>query len=220
MIQLVRFVVAAVLFASTGALHAAPGYAIVVQEEVYGDEGWKKVCDALAEKHAGARLVKWKAELDDALPELQAMHPAFTCLVAPCTEIGPAFVAKVHHLVRSYDSDIYTDTRWGILSGYDAEAALGLARFDKPIEVKRVSSGTEFAMEMVEEGVWFDELVENKAVAKKGGAPKASEGKCPSDTTRLLADTLTGWNADLFITSGHGFRRGWQIGFRYKNGKF
>jgi len=213
-------VVPAVLLVSANAAQAAPGYAVVVQEEVHKEAGWKAVCDALVEKHPGAEVVTWKTEPDEALPALQEKHPAFTCFVAPCTKSGPEFVAKVHCLTRRYDDDIYTDTRWGILTGYDAAQALELARFDDAIEVKRVSSGTEIAMEMVEEGVWFDELVENKTVAKKGGAKKAEEGKCPSDTTKLLVDTLTDWRADLFITSGHGFKRGWQIGFRYKNGNF
>ena len=198
----------------------APGYAVVVQQEVHEDAGWKAVCDALMARHAGAELVTWKTDPGEALTALRESHPAFTCFVAPCTKSGPAFVAKVHRLTRHYDDDIYTDTRWGILTGYDAAHALELARFDRPIEVKRVGSGTEFAMEMVEEGVWYDELVENKTVAKTGGAKQAAEGKCPSDTTKLLADTLTDWKADLFITSGHGFKRGWQIGFRYKNGVF
>lgn len=220
MIQLIRFVISAALLASVGAVHAAPGYAVVVQEEVHGEAGWKAVCNALVKKHAGAGLVTWKEDLEEALPELQAKHPAFTCFVAPCTRAGPEFVASVHRLTRRFDDDIYTDTRWGILTGYDAEAALELARFDEPIEVRRVSSGTEFAMEMVEEGVWYDELVEGKTVAKKGGAKEAAEGECPSDTTKLLAETLTDWNADLFITSGHGVKRGWQIGFRYRNGNF
>jgi zinc protease len=197
-----------------------PGYAIVVQEEVAKNPEWRKVCEALVSRHPGAELVMWDKEIEDALPKLRSLHPAFTCFVAPCTEVGPKVVAAIHRLTRRYDDDAYTDTRWGILTGYDAATALELARFDKPIVVKRVSSGTAFAMEMVDEGIAYDELVANKVVKKLGGAGKAVRSHCATDTTKLLADTLTDWNADLFITSGHGFKRGWQIGFRYKNGSF
>ena len=198
----------------------AKTYAIVVNEKVYADAGWKKVCDALVKKHAGAVVVTWKSDLDESLAQLRKTHPAYTCFVAPCDQVPPAFVAHVHRLTRQYDDDMYTDTRWGILTGYDSEAALALVKFDQPIVVKKVSSGTEFAMEMVEQGVWYDELVKNKSVKKMDGAKEPAQEKCPTDTTRLIADTLTDWKSDLFITSGHGFKRGWQIGFRYRNGFF
>ena len=195
-------------------------YAIVVQEEIRQDAGWRAVCDALAARHPGAEVVCWKSEPAEALPALAAAHPAYTCFVAPCTRVGPDFVAAVHRLTRRYDEDVYTDTRWGILTGHDPGHALELARFGKPITVRRVSAGTEFAIDMVEEGVWYDERVANKTVKKLDGATAATGDRCPTDTTRLLAETLTDWKTDLFITSGHGFPRGWQIGFRYRNGFF
>ncbi|MGB0775928.1 MAG: hypothetical protein ACPGUY_08780, partial [Akkermansiaceae bacterium] len=162
----------------------------------------------------------WQKNLTDALPALRTTHPEFTCFVTPGTETGPQFVAEVHRLTRRYDDDVYTDTRWGILTGYNAEAALNLAKFNQPITVRKTSSGTELAMDMVEQAVWYDELVKNKTVRKNTPDGKAVESKCPTDTTQLLADTLTEWKSDLFITSGHGYKEGWQIGFRYKNGFF
>jgi zinc protease len=199
---------------------ARSGYAIVVRQEIAAKPEWKKVCDALVARHPGAEVVVWKKTMEEALPVLRKSHPKFTCFVAPCSEVGPEVVAEVHRLTRRYDDDVYTDTQWGISTGYDAAAALGLARFGGPIRVKRVAAGTQFAMEMVEEGIAYDELVANKVVKKPGGAEEPKQEQCPKDTTRLLADALTKWNADLFITSGHGFRQGWQIGFRYRNGKF
>lgn len=197
---------------------AASNYAIVVQEEVKADAAWQAVCDALAAKHPGAEVVTWKTNPEEALPALSKSHPTYTCFVAPCTAAGPEFVAAVHRLTRRFDDDPFTDTRWGILTGYDAAHALELAKFDGKIEVAKVSSGTEIAMEMVGEAICYDELVAGKKTTKLDG--KVSEEKAPTDTTQLLADTLTDWESDLFITSGHGFTRGWQIGFSYKNGFF
>ena len=198
----------------------ATSYAIVVNKGVHADEGWQKVCDALQKKHSGAVMVTWEASVAESLPQLRKLHPAYTCFVTPCDRVGPGFVAEVHRLTRKYDDDVYTDTRWGIVTGYDAAAALALVEFDKPIVVKKVSSGTEIAMDMVQQGVAYDELVKSKVVKKIDGAKSPSEEKCAADTTRLLAGTLTDWKSDLFITSGHGYKRGWQIGFRYKNGYF
>jgi zinc protease len=67
--------------------------------------------------------------------------------------------------------------------------------------------------------MWYCELEQNRMVRKTpGGEAKQSQG--PSDTTQALASTLTEYKADLFVTSGHATERGWQIGFRYRNGEF
>jgi zinc protease len=67
--------------------------------------------------------------------------------------------------------------------------------------------------------VWYDELVKNKQVVKdKGDAAQQKTG--PGDTTKALADTLTDYAADLFVTSGHATERDWQIGYSYRNGQF
>jgi len=122
-------------------------------------------------------------------------------------------------LTRRLDDDPYTDTFWGILTGYDAKGALAIAKHDKPLVVKKVASGTEFATEMVIEGFWYDELVKNKHVKKEPGG-KAKELKGPDDTTGALVDALNKYKADLFVTSGHATQRDWQIGYRYRNGQF
>jgi hypothetical protein len=72
---------------------------------------------------------------------------------------------------------------------------------------------------MVPEGVWYCELVKNKMVKKEAGKqPETLTG--PDDTTRALAEALTEYRADLFVTSGHASERDWQIGYRYRNGRF
>jgi zinc protease len=117
------------------------------------------------------------------------------------------------------DDDPYTDCFWGILTGYDAANALRIAQQKEPLTVRKVASGTEVALEMCEEGVWFCELNKGKMVKKeKGGEAKPSE--VPFDTTEALARTLTDYRADLFVTSGHATERDWMIGYRYKNGFF
>lgn len=210
----------AIMSCLTGICQAVSSYAIVVSESVASDSDWKKVVDALREKHSGAKVVYWKKNVVDTLPLLRDHHPAYTCFVTPCTQSGPDFVAEVHRLTRRYDDDVYTDTRWGILTAYDAATALKLVKFNQPIVVKKTSAGTEFAMEMVEQGIWYDELVKNKTVRKEKPEGEVVVSRCPTDTTQLIADTLTDWKSDLFITSGHGFKQGWQIGFSYKNGYF
>jgi hypothetical protein len=123
----------------------------------------------------------------------------------------------VHQLTRALDEDPFTDTFWGVLTGYNAANALAIAKHSNPLTVRKVASGTEIALECVTEGLWYDELVKNKFVRKKVGS-KAEQLRGPDDTTEAFAKVLADYEPDLFITSGHATEGGWQIGFRYRNG--
>ena len=197
---------------------SAAEYAIVVSQQTYQDSGWKKVVEALQEKYPDHVLLKVD-KTEDALEGMRKHFPRYTCFVTPPEKAGRKFVSEVHCLTRKLDDDPYTDTFWGILTGYNAENALKIAKHTEPLVIKKVASGAEFATEMVTEGQWYDELVKNKHVIKQAdGKPKELKG--PDDTTLPLVDLLNQYKADLMITSGHATERNWQIGYRYRNGYF
>ncbi len=194
------------------------GYAVVVSETTYDDAAWKRVVDALVEKHEAEVLVH-EESIDESLDKLQASFPRYVCFVATPAEATRQFVADVHQLTRKLDDDPYTDAIWGILTGYDADGALRIARQTEPLVVRRVASGTEVELAMCEEGVWHCELVKGRMVRKlPGEKPELLEG--PADSTKALVDLLNEYRADLMVTSGHATERDWQIGFRYRNGQF
>lgn len=194
----------------------AASYAIVVSEQTAAD--WKPVVAALQHKYPAAHVIT-AAKPMAALSDLRRLHPRYTCFVARSSDVSRQFVADVHRVTRQLDEDPYTDTRWGILTGYDRDNALSIAETAEPLVVRRVGSGTEVALEMCESGRWFCELNQGHAVVKAAGeSAKTIEG--PSDTTRELASLLTEYKSDLFVTSGHATERDWQIGFRYRNGQF
>ncbi len=207
---------AAVLMAVTPQIEG--GYTVVVSSATHAEPEWKAVVDALQQKYNG-KVVVYEKTLKEALPSLKQQFPRYTCFVATREEAGRTFVADVHQLTRQYDADPYTDTRWGILTGFDAANALKIAKHSEPLTVRKVSSGTELAMEMVEQGVWYCELQKNRMVKKEVNGD-AQELKGPDDTTQALVDTLNKYKTDLFVTSGHATERNWQIGFRYRNGYF
>ncbi len=194
-------------------------YTIVVSESTHQHADWSEVVKTLAEKHHTSDILTWKQHVDEVLEPLSRLHPRYTCFVATPSEAGRQFVADVHQLTRRLDADPYTDTLWGILTGYDAAGALRIAKTTEPLTIRKVASGTEVALEMCEQGLWYDELVQHKQVVReKDGV--ATEQQGPADTTQALADTLTDYAADLFVTSGHATERDWQIGFSYRNGSF
>ena len=202
----------------SSAISSAADYVVVVSAATKSDAEWAKVVEALVAKHQ-AEVVTYDKNVSETLPALTKTFPRHVCFVATSAEAGRQLVADVHRLTRKLDDDPYTDVLWGILTGYDAANALQIAQENKPLVVKRVASGTELAMDRVSEGVWYCELEQNRMVRKAKGE-EAKQDKGPSDTTKALADTLTDYKADLFVTSGHATERDWQIGFRYRNGTF
>lgn len=197
---------------------AGADYVVVVSKATQSDSEWNKVVEELVAKHQ-ATVVVYDKHVSESLPALRTTFPRYACFVATSAEAGQQMVADVHRLTRKLDDDPYADVFWGILTGYDAANALAIAQEREPLVIKRVASGTELAMDRVTEGVWYCELKQNHMVRKTSGE-EAKQSKGPSDTTQALADTLTGYKADLFVTSGHATERNWQIGFRYRNGEF
>ena len=200
---------------------ALPGYAIVVSEATLAEPGWKAVVDALEAKHVarGPFIFPWTKSPDEAVAALAGRLPRHACFVARPDEASREFVAQVHRFTRRLDDDPYTDTLWGILTGFDAANALAIARTTEPLAVKRVTSGTELAMDRVVEGEWYCELKRNRMVRKASGGA-AEERRGPDDTTAALAGRLSDGLTDLFVTSGHATERDWQIGYAYENGQF
>ena len=205
------------ILALTLATSALAGdYAVVVSQATRANKDWRPVVQALIEKH-DAKLITHKGDVAGVLGKLRGQFPRHTCFVATPEEATGAYVARVHQLTRQLDEDPYTDTFWGILTGYNAANALAIAKHSKPLTVRKVASGTEIALECVTEGLWYDELVKNKHVRKRPGG-KAELLRGPDDTTEAFTKVLSDYQPDLFITSGHATEAGWQIGFRYRNG--
>jgi zinc protease len=196
----------------------APAYAVVVSLKTFENPDWRGVVETLEKKHKATRIV-YASSVDEALPKLRERFPRYACFVAQPAEASRKFVVAVHRLTRKLNDDPYTDCFWGILTGYDAANALRIARCVEPLTVRRVAAGTDVALDMCEEGVWYSELKQGEMVRKeKGGKPRELKG--PADTTEALAKTLTDYKADLFVTSGHATERDWQIGYSYRNGQF
>jgi len=193
-------------------------YAVVVSKAASADPQWKEVVDALVKKHQ-AEVVAYDGRVSESLGRLRELFPRYACFVATPKEVTREFVGEVHRLTRRFDDDPYTDTIWGILTGYDAANALRIAQCVEPLTIERVASATEVELTRCKEGVWYCELQKNRMVRKEPGKePEPLKG--PDDTTKALVDALNEYKAQCFITSGHASERDWQIGYTYRNGTF
>jgi len=194
-------------------------YAIVVSQATLNTPGWNDVVTAIEKKYPGASRLVYTKSPSEQLPALKQLHPRYTCFVATPAKAGREFVLGIHALCRSYDNDPYTDTLWAILTGYNAANALRIAKHSEPLTIHKVASGTAIALEMVEQGGWFDEGEACKKVWKELGKTPV-QIKVAQDTTLAMVDTLNVWQADCFVTSGHATEHNWQLGYRYQNGTF
>jgi zinc protease len=198
--------------------HGAPDYAVVVSAKTSADPAWRAVVDTLVAKHH-ASVILFTNAVDETLPALRTQFPRYACFVARPEETTREFVAQAHRLTRRLDDDPYTDCFWGILTGYDATNALHIAKQTEPLIIRKAAAGTELALDMVEEGVWFSEITKDKQVRKTRGS-QAIELKGPDDTTEALVKVLNDFQPDLFVTSGHATEHDWMIGYGYRNGFF
>ena len=178
-----------------------PGYVVVVAEPTQADPAWSEVVAALVAKHH-ATVLAFDSAVTNALPELRRQFPRYVCFVAKPCEVTREFVTQVNRLTRHLDDDPYTDCFWGILTGYDAAAALRIARLQEPLTIRKVAAGTDIALPLCEQGTWYCELQKNRMVRKEPGQA-AVELRGPDDTTKVLVDLLNDYHADLFVTSGH-----------------
>ncbi len=193
-------------------------YAVIVSEKANADPDWKRVAEALRKKHS-ATVITYTSNVIEALPKLREQFPRYACFVATPAEAGREFVADVHRLTRRLDDDPYTDVFWGILTGYDATAALRIVNEHKPLTVRTAAAGTNIPLDFFEEGIWCDEGRQSHGVRKEKNA-RPVDVSVPPDTTSLLARSLSESQTDLFVTSGHATERDWQIGYSYRNGQF
>lgn len=198
------------------AVPADKRYVVVVSESTHADPEWKRVVATLTSKHQ-AEIAIWKNSIEDVFKDMARVKPRYTCFVTTPAETTRSFVQSVHRFTRKLDDDPYTDTQWGILTGYDAANAMEIAKEKEPLVIHKTGSGTEVALDRCEAGTWFCELRKGHMVEKAAGG-SAVEKEVAPDTTKALVDLINDGAPDLWVTSGHATERDWMIGFRYQNG--
>ncbi|MEN6521339.1 MAG: hypothetical protein ABFD46_09360 [Armatimonadota bacterium] len=195
------------------------GYVVVTSKNTYNDPQWHEVVKVLSFKH-NAEIMVYEGTVAIAKDELAKRMPKYVCFILKPEEANWQFVLKVHRMTRMLDDDPYTDTIWGIITGYDVYDALRIAACSDPLVIHKALSATfTFPMENFDEAIRYNESQKNyEEVKTKDGVIK--ETTCPDDTTKELVDNLNNYKPDLFITSGHASERDWRIGYNYDNGEF
>jgi hypothetical protein len=206
--------------ASAGAAEPAGRYAIVVKKDVAAGP-WGKVVRFLAAKHKGKAFAYDKSP-EDVRKDVGAYHPRYVCFVCPPTENFPDFALVANKFCRTLDDDPYVDAIWGILTGFDEEHALELAKAE-PVVIRRAFTKTLGAwLNWVPEGDYVTEWTRDRGElgVKKAGedfAVKSGGPTSDADDARYVHKLLSADKFDLIIGSGHGGHHNWML--MYPSGK-
>jgi zinc protease len=197
-------------------------YAIVVKETTLKDEAWGKVVNALKEKH-NAQVFTYQNEVNEVKDKLADYFPKYICFVSKPLDASREFVGEVHRLTRQLDADPYGDSIWAILTGYDAEDALRIAKHKEPLIVKYGLGGTLAWIDRVKEGIAYFEGMNEKGryMLKKSDSEKVEDRKDgPTDSCKPMVDLLNKNKVDAMWTSGHATEHDWMIYYPQSRSKF
>lgn len=205
---------------AVGAADPVGRYAVVVNGKV-ADGPWGKVVKALETKHK-AKTFAYDKTIEDVRKQVGEYHPRYVCFVCPPTENFPDFALAANKFCRTLDDDPYVDAIWGILTGFDEEHALELAKAE-PVVIKRAFTKTlggwlnwvpegDYVTEWTKDRGELGEKASGKEFATKKGGP-TSDAEDAKYVHKLLAED----KSDLIIGSGHGGHHNWML--MYPSGK-
>lgn len=127
-------------------------YVVIAGKGITADAEWNKVAEALKTKHQAA-LVSYQEKIDEVVPKLKQIRPRYVAIVEKPENLDRDYVIHLNRLSRQVDSDIYADFLWGIITGYDATAAMKMVNNStEPLVVK---DAVATIMEL-HSGKWFD----------------------------------------------------------------
>lgn len=203
--------------AADGPVTPNPDYVVITSDRCRGTDGWSQVAGALAAKHA-ADLLVFKESPEELLPELRLRHPRMIGVVAMPDEAGRARMGELHRMLRRLDEDPYLDVRWGVVTATAWPAAMEIVRAERPLRVSTMLSNTPVPLEVVPDGVYFDEGVAGRRVERTQGE---AEEEILGDTATAddFASAFNRLQPDLLVTSGRTNEERWMIGYTFDGGR-
>jgi hypothetical protein len=204
------FATSAELPTAVASVEVAGGYAVVVSEKTRADADWKPVVRALQDKYPGAQVITYKQSVGEAKAALAKSLPRYTCFVARPSELGRTFVVNVHRLTRRLNDDPYTDTLWGILTGYDSASALQIASCREPLTLHK-GVGIGMNLGPFDEGFDLSDARQGLTRTKSSDGKTASKEAGDADRAADFVRALNEMKPDCLGSDGHATERDLQM---------
>lgn len=170
------------------------------------DEAWKEVANTIALKH-NAEVVTFVELPREALDALRSNNPRYVAIVDMPENIGRDYVIDLHMMCREVDDDIYGDFMWGIITGYDANAAMRIV--DNSTEPLLVKDAVATIMEL-NSAKWFDNYAwVDDHTRGLWGYKNGRNGEIITDTVAKeqvldkFRELYEAYDPDLIVTAAH-----------------
>ena len=199
---------------------ATPEYVVLASESAHEDEAWREVVDAIATKH-DAEVVLFATTPSETLARLQALKPRYVAVVDRPENIGRDYVIEFHHTSREVDGDIYADFMWGIITGYDAAAAMRMV--DNSTEPLVIKDAVATIMELnsakwFDNYAWIDDHTKGLWGEKRGFDGEIRTGMVtPEEVLPKFTELYAEYDPDLIVTAAHATQQNLEMPYSLGN---
>lgn len=197
-------------------------YVVLASEAVQQDAEWFKVAEALQQKHS-AELIIYKESPCETMDALREIKPRYVAIVEKPENLGRDYVIDMHLASREIDDDIYADFVWGMITGYDAAAAMRMVdNSTEPLLIKdAVATITELnSAKWFDNYGWVDDHHKGLWGEKQGRNSEVKrDSVAPEQVLRKFSDLYAKYNPDLVVTAAHATERNLEMPFSLGNFK-
>lgn len=210
----------ALLSVSCSDVKVDDSYVVAVSRAVNEDKPWADVAEALRLKHS-ADVVVYELSPCELLDTLRSLNPRYVAIVEKPENIGRDYVINFHHTSRDVDEDIYADFMWGIITGYDAEAAMRMV--DNSTEPLLIKDAVATIMELnsakwFDNYAWVDDHTKGLWGEKRGRhAEIKRDTVAPEQVLRKFTDLYAEFDPDLIVTAAHATQKNLEMPYSLGN---
>lgn len=195
-------------------------YVVLASRAVVEDAQWQSVVEALADRH-NAEVVCFESMPREAMKQLKRLNPRYVAIVDMPENIGRDYVIDIHHLSRDIDKDIFADFMWGIVTGYDADAAMRMIENSRePLVVKdAVATIMELnSAKWFDNYAWVDDHTKGLWGEKRGRDGEITTGMvAPEEVLRKFTELYAEYDPDLIVTAAHATQKNLEMPYSLGN---
>lgn len=195
-------------------------YVVLATSAVKGDAAWMEVVNALQAKH-GAEVVFFDKAPRESLETLKTLRPRYVAVVETPENLGRDYVIDLNKMSREVDDDIYADYLCGIITGYDAAAAMKMVNNSTEPFVIHNAVATIHELcsaKWFDTYGWLDDHTMGLWGEKTGKDAKVTTGNVPREKMLdKFAELYAKYAPDLVVTAAHATERNLEMPYSMGN---
>ena len=203
-------------FASKKSRGAASDYVVMASYDVKSDAAWMAVVEALQAKHR-AEVIFYDEAPRGQLEALRRLAPRYVAVVEMPENLDRDYVIDLSKLSREVDDDIYADFLWGIVTGYDAAAAMRMVENSTEPLVVRDAVATIMELNSAkwfDRYGWVDDHTRGLWGEKRAADAEVVTAKiAPEQVLPKFMELYAGYDPDLVVTAAHATERNLEMPF-------